>query len=140
MIVGVYTRTVDITYWGFRCPVASRALTRRADFLSALRVMCDEQPDLFASEMIYGELVGNVVRHSPGPIEVRLERDPANAVTLHVIDSGEPFEAATYSPDDPWGESGRGLFLINAFGSTVEVKAQDGGKCVSARLPGRCGE
>jgi hypothetical protein len=79
---------VNVTYWGFRCENASAAPPFRRHFRRVIDVLTAEGSDRFAAELIFGELVGNVVRHSPGPIEVRLEFSDRTTI-LSVTDEGQ---------------------------------------------------
>ena len=77
---------------------------------------------------MFGELVGNVVRHAPGPIEIELTFKDEQAV-LAVRDRGIGFVSASDElPLDPYTESGRGLFLVHAFaGTSPVIRARSGG-------------
>jgi len=81
---------------------------------------------LHACELILAELVGNVVRHTPGPAEIVLDLSLRYAV-LHVVDSGSGFRHIARLPADPMSELGRGLFLINALARDFTVMAHAGG-------------
>jgi anti-sigma regulatory factor (Ser/Thr protein kinase) len=125
---------VNVTYWGFRCENASAAPPFRRHFRRVIDVLTAEGSDRFAAELIFGELVGNVVRHSPGPIEVRLEFSDRTTI-LSVTDEGEPFDPAAELPEDPWADSGRGLFLVHALGSPMEIKPRpERGKTICVEL------
>src|SRR6185503_15066843 len=58
--------------WTFAASNADRALEARNCFLDYVRAWAVETSDLDAARMVYAELVGNVVRHAPGPIWVGL--------------------------------------------------------------------
>ncbi len=91
--------------------------------------------DLSASELIVGELLGNVARHTPGLAEVILEVK-STVATLRVIDGGPCFDASVNCDiGDVLSESGRGLFLIQALTNDFTVEWTGEGNCVSAVLP-----
>ena len=66
--------------------------------------------DFLAAEIIFGELIANVVRHAPGPISATVTRT-ADCI-LEVRDQGAGFEYAPRAVNDLLSESGRGLFLV----------------------------
>lgn len=92
------------------------------------------EEDLPSVELILGELLSNVARHTPGEAEVTLESKDGVAV-LRVCDKGTPFAAETRQFPDVFAESGRGLFLVRALAREVEIERRGGGNCVSAVLP-----
>jgi PAS domain S-box-containing protein len=103
------------SHWVFHSHDAMRAEGARYQFVERLRDLATSESDLASAELIFGELIGNVVRHGPGPIDVDLEWEDERAV-LHVMDRGPHFTPKTDIPSDVWSEDGRGLFLIAALG------------------------
>jgi signal transduction histidine kinase len=93
-----------------------------------------EDSDFAAAELIIGELLGNVIRHAPGPIRVRAEWEGPEA-KLVVEDSGRGFSL----PQPPAGraqQSGRGLALVQAFARSLLVRYEPGrGTTVEVVLP-----
>ncbi len=88
-----------------------------------------------AAELVYGELVGNAVRHAPGRIVVRLDWDDDTPV-LTVHDEGRSFRPNIRLPDDPLSEHGRGLYIVRALALSLDVENIEGdGSQVLARLP-----
>jgi anti-sigma regulatory factor (Ser/Thr protein kinase) len=88
--------------------------------------------------VIFSELVGNAVRHAPGPLNLSLEFREGEA-DLHVIDSGPGFQYQPVLPDDVWSESGRGLFLVSKLARRVHVERIPGnGSHIVATLPLGC--
>ena len=116
---------------------AGTAFAARPTFSNYLRryVDCDEACD--AAELIFGELLGNVARHAPGPAEVRFCWDGA-AGTLEIHDTGNGYEMIAVLPDE-MSESARGLFLIAAFGGKElnTYRADDGRNVTHVVLPVR---
>ena len=106
--------------WAFDAENAQVAQGARAQLLQYLRAE-QADGDFDAAELIFGELVGNVVRHAPGPIEVQVQWKGATP-RLHVIDRGKGFRAAIGAPSDLLKESGRGLFLVNALGKNITIE------------------
>jgi PAS domain S-box-containing protein len=103
------------SHWVFHSHDAMRAEGARFQFVERLRELATPESDLPSAELIFGELIGNVVRHGPGSIDVDLEWEGERAV-LHVMDRGPHFEPVVALPGDVWSEDGRGLFLIAALG------------------------
>jgi len=68
--------------------------------------------DIRAAELVFGELVGNAVRHAHGAIDVEVNWDDPAAPVLSVVDDGPGYSAPIVRPAND-AESGRGLFLIS---------------------------
>jgi anti-sigma regulatory factor (Ser/Thr protein kinase) len=121
--------------WAFQADDATAAQDARNALVAYLRSRGSEDSDFGAAELIFGELVGNVVKHAPGPITIELVWD-GESPTLRVADRGPGFELRTMLPADLMSEGGRGLFLASTFGADLRVtKVPDGGSRVSATLP-----
>lgn len=121
--------------WSFEAENARAAQAARGSFMARLQKEATPESDFAAAEIIFGELVGNVVRHAPGSIDVALEwRD--NRAVLHVVDRGPGFEYTLPANIDLLSESGRGLWLAHQFGEQVTVECLPGfGAHVSVVLP-----
>jgi PAS domain S-box-containing protein len=123
--------------WAFQADDASAAHDARTALLAYLRGRGSDDSDFNAAELIFGELVGNVVKHAPGPITIELVWD-RETPTLRVADKGPGFELRAALPADLMSEGGRGLFLAAAFGTDLRVtRIAEGGSRVSATLPVR---
>ena len=72
------------------------------------------------AELVLGELIGNIVRHAPGALEVIVDLSSANPV-LHVIDEGPGFERSPMLPSDLLSESGRGLYIVSEMTDEFSV-------------------
>jgi PAS domain S-box-containing protein len=121
--------------WSFDAEDARAAQHARGDFIARLQAEAHAQSDFAAAEIIFGELVGNVVRHAPGAIDVSLEWSEGRAV-LHVIDRGPGFEYTLPQEVDLLSEGGRGLWLCHQFSSRVVIEFLRGyGSHVCAVLP-----
>src|SRR6185437_146115 len=115
---------------------AQAAEHARGEFLEQLRLHTDNAALLTTGELVFGELIGNVVRHAPGPVEIYLDWDAKNRAVIHVIDTGPPFESNRDLPPDILSESGRGLFIIRQVSSHLRVERIAGhGNHVSVELP-----
>lgn len=120
--------------WSFDAENAKAASDARGEFMEYLRRHA-VAGDMMAAEVIFGELIGNVVRHAPGPIEVQIEWGDAHP-TLHVIDRGSGFNRRPELPSDPLTESGRGLYIIEALSRLLHVEyLAHYGTHISVELP-----
>lgn len=105
----------------------------RGEYLRALEQEAGSASfDHFVAELIFAELVGNVVRHASGPVDVRLSCDNGDAV-IEVYDRGKGFHYPPRVPEHPLAEYGRGLFLVAQFSKQLNVQTLPSqGSCVSA--------
>jgi anti-sigma regulatory factor (Ser/Thr protein kinase) len=121
--------------WTFDSGSSAQARTSRSQFMSILHSYGERGSDFDAAETIFGELVGNVVRHAPGPVEVRLQWDSQFPV-LTVHDEHESFIPNFSLPRDQFQESGRGLFIVKSLARSVRVRdIEDDGTKVTVVLP-----
>lgn len=82
------------------------------------------------------ELIGNVLRHAPGPARIALTVNAA-AVVLSVSDEHPEIPIALPKTDSAWdldAEGGRGLAIIAAM-AQISVRRAKGRKRVTARFP-----
>ena len=121
--------------WHFRSADAADALSERRAFAEFLRTRCTPESDWQAAEIVFGELVANVVRHAPGPIEIMLRSNTRGAVKLEVCDTAIHFTIARPVEPPLYSEGGRGLHIIWQLCSNLSrTKTPNGGK-VSVVLP-----
>lgn len=108
--------------WTFSTDDARAAADARSQFVQFLRgVNCDDEM-VDRAELVFGELLGNVVRHAPGPVEVSFERRNGGGV-LHLIDSGTPFPLVDRRlPEDAFSDVGRGLFIVQHLTSDLHAE------------------
>lgn len=107
---------LDASASGFYFEIGDATLAHhvRAMFRRYLLAHGGPQEGVDIAELIFGELLGNVTRHAPGPVEVRLRWTPQ--AILHLTDSGPGYEVGAPVLPPDWSESNRGLFLIEALG------------------------
>jgi anti-sigma regulatory factor (Ser/Thr protein kinase) len=80
------------------------------------------------AEIVFGELIGNVVRHASACTVAEIALDCSGPQTiLHVFDRGPGFRHTSRLPADIFAESGRGLFLIDAMTDEFSVCERSGG-------------
>jgi PAS domain S-box-containing protein len=109
--------------WSFKVEDARAAENARTEFVHHLRTRITDRTLIENAELIFGELIGNVVRHAPGPVEVDLDWSEGVPV-LHVIDTGKPFTPPQRLPDE-MSESGRGLYIVQRIGRDLRVERID---------------
>ncbi len=121
-------------YWHFDAENAQAAGEARREFVEKLHDTGLFGETFESAELIFGELVGNVVRHAPGPIDVQLDFEGSSPV-LHVVDRGRGFVRDPALPVNPLSESGRGMYIISRLASNVRVERIPGfGNHVAATL------
>jgi PAS domain S-box-containing protein len=126
--------------WKFASDDARTAHVARSSFVAYLRAHDVRESDIEAAEVVFGELVGNVVRHAPGPIDVELAWNPG-APLLIVRDRGGGFVADSMTlPEDQYSETGRGLYLVRTFANPPAVRRRsEGGSEITVQLALRNG-
>ncbi len=127
--------------WQFQAADARAAYAMREEYFRNITTLCaPSEEELANCGLIFAELVGNAVRHAPGPLSVSLERR-GDELVLHVIDRGPGFRYEPALPPSIWSEGGRGLFLVSALASDVQVERLAGlGTHVTVTLPVLCSE
>lgn len=123
-------------HWRFESADAHEAHHARSELVAHLRERATDDSDIDAAALVYGELVGNVVRHAPGPIAVALEWHAGIAV-LRVRDKGPGFDARGIGEPEPLAESGRGLFIVRTLVPYLRVSRREPGTEAVAWLPVR---
>jgi anti-sigma regulatory factor (Ser/Thr protein kinase) len=121
--------------WQFRADDARFALSLRHAFVEQLRAQCTPQSDCENAGIILSELVANVVRHAPGPIEISARSDTHGLVTLDVCDTGDGFTPVPSLPATPYSESGRGLYIVAQLCARLATSRLTNGHKVSVVLP-----
>ncbi|HEY4439949.1 MAG TPA: SpoIIE family protein phosphatase [Candidatus Elarobacter sp.] len=127
--------------WHFTAGDAASTDHARGEFVEQLRRRGLDEASVAAAALVFGELVANVVRHAPGPIEVELAGDGTDLVLI-VRDRGPTFAPGDGAlPTDALAEGGRGYFLIGRYAELQRVRARrGGGNEVRVRIPrGRSG-
>jgi serine phosphatase RsbU (regulator of sigma subunit)/anti-sigma regulatory factor (Ser/Thr protein kinase) len=122
--------------WRFEAGDSAVAYAIKRDFMATLNDLAEASAEsVEACELIFAELIGNVVRHAPGPLSISLCATGPD-VTLHVIDEGPGFDFRPALPDDVWAECGRGLYLISKLSRDVAVSHLPGyGSHITVMLP-----
>ena len=93
------------------------------------------EADVCTAELLFSELVGNVLRHSGGTAEVALDATGDYPV-MHVLDRGSGFTFHARLPNDVMSESGRGLYIASMLARDLSVVPRpEGGSHARAVLP-----
>lgn len=121
--------------WAFETDNAGLAHATRHTFVKILREAGVREKQLDAAETVFGELLGNVVRYAPGPIEIVFDWNHGAAPVLHVLDRGPGFAFTPKLPLDVLSERGRGLFIVWSLAEDFNVTPRhDGGAHARAVL------
>lgn len=123
--------------WHFRSEDAVQALKARRSFADFLHGSCEAGSDISSAEIVFGELISNVIRHAPGPIAIDVQSDAFGLVTLTVLDNGAQFPIGYHVPPPAYSESGRGLYISSVLCAHMTVGRTDNGNRVVATLPVR---
>lgn len=129
-----WTLKADSSGFSFRIADASLANNARTIFQRYLTSQVDPDSDVDGAELIFGELLGNVARHAPGAIDVRLRWNGPVAI-LEVGDSGPGYAIGDVHLPADFAESRRGLFLVAAFGRDLRVRHHEGHTTTTVTLP-----
>ncbi len=129
-----WTLKADSSGFVFRIADASLAINARSIFQRYLAAQVDAASDLYGAELIFGELLGNVARHAPGAIDVRLRWNGRTAI-LEVADEGPGYSVADVHLPNDFAESCRGLFLVSSFGRDLAVRSDGGRTTTTVTLP-----
>lgn len=121
--------------WQFHAADAAEALSFRRDFVDFLRACCTDDSDCDGAEIVFGELVTNVMRHAPGAIQITLQSDVHGLVMLDVCDTGDAFAIAPALPATLFSASGRGLYIVSQLCPYLSSTRTANGNRVSAILP-----
>jgi len=122
--------------WTFDALDESSGHAARLAFVAELKAGGVKPDEVFTSELIFGELLGNVARHAAGPIEIVMDWTPGSPPVLHVLDEGPGFVVVPRLPSDLLSERGRGLFLVWSLAEEFNVTKRTGpGSHARAVLP-----
>ena len=115
-----------------REPAAAKAVQHA--FLAELEHQGIPPDDLFVAELVFAELLGNVVRYAPSEVEVILDWMGPNPV-LHMLDEGPGFHPIPRLPPDALSERGRGVFIVASLARDFHVMPRaEGGSHARAVL------
>jgi anti-sigma regulatory factor (Ser/Thr protein kinase) len=119
--------------WRLQAVCGSEALAARGSFVEFLQDLGMRRSECHCAEMVFGELVGNAVRHAPGPIDISAHRETHGPVVLEICDTG-PYFKLSCRPPQPESESGRGLYIVSLLATDVWSENTGCGNRVTAIL------
>ncbi len=100
--------------WRFESAEQIYPSSLRGDIMALLHDRGAPDSDFGSAELIYGELISNVIRHARGKVSVRLDWND-DFPRLCVCDEQHFVAPTVRLPADPFAESGRGLFIVKAL-------------------------
>ena len=103
----------------------SLAIDARQVFSRYLTSYATAESDVISAELIFGELLGNVARHAPGPIDISFGWEDGEAI-LRMIDCGPGYSVEHTRLPAEFSESSRGLFLIDNYSKSFTVHQKHG--------------
>jgi PAS domain S-box-containing protein len=124
---GAAKREVDalIERWTFDTADAGAAQRLRRTICTRLESLRASAAELYAAELVFGELAANAARFAPGSVDVALDLSTPLPV-LHVLDGGSAFSARGVLPADELAERGRGLFIVEKLTEDFQISARPG--------------
>jgi PAS domain S-box-containing protein len=114
-----------LSRWIFDVHDADAAVLVRRAFTQQLQAENISPEDIAMAELVFMELIGNVVRYAPGQVEIVVDWSGVIPV-LHAIDHGPGFSHSPKLPD-LFAESGRGIYLIAMLTEEFEILKVPGG-------------
>ncbi len=112
--------------WLFHAGDAADARGSRPSFALYLRACGVAPDDIALAELVFGELLGNVVRHAPGPVDIGFAWQGHHG-RLRFADRGAGIAPRETVTPSPFAESGRGWLIIETLGITPAVSVRAGG-------------
>ncbi|MEA2665164.1 MAG: hypothetical protein QOI11_2108, partial [Candidatus Eremiobacteraeota bacterium] len=106
--------------WTFDANDGGLAQAAREAFVARLAAAGIGRDEQLAAEVVFGEIVGNAARYTPGPVDLALRRSGSRLV-LAVLDRGPGFRWRAVRPADD-SENGRGLFLVERLARAVHAE------------------
>ncbi len=104
----------------------------RSAFAIFLRDIGAPEAEVFAAEIVIGELLANTYRYTAGDVRVTFDLDSCGA-SLAVSDRGAGPRLPATLPD-PQSETGRGLYIVQSLAEAIEATQRDGWTEIRADL------
>jgi PAS domain S-box-containing protein len=112
--------------WRFAGDDVERAVSARREFAEALAAAGFEDDAVSGAQLVFGELLGNAIRHGSGRIEASLVWASDRPV-IHVLDEGPGFRSDMPSLPPQLSENGRGLYIVGSIAEDFSVMRRAGG-------------
>ena len=126
MTVAHVEHASQLSHWSFDVNDGEMARTVRKAVMTELERGGVTGNAMAAAELVFSELIGNVVRFAPRWADVTLDWAGENPV-LHVLDGGPGFHHAPKLPESPLSEAGRGLFIVTELTHEFQVVPRPNG-------------
>lgn len=126
MTVAHVEKSARLAHWSFDVSDGEMARAVRKEVLDHLERGGVSGDAKAAAELIFSELVGNVVRFAPRWADVTLDW-AGDSPVLHVLDGGPGFHHAPKLPDSLLSEAGRGLFIVTKLTRDFKVAPRPNG-------------
>ena len=127
-----------LSHWSFDARDAVAARDVRAELVNELQRVPLTDAGVANAELVFAELIGNVLRYAAKWVDVTLDASGALPV-LHILDGGPGFRYSPRLPLDVLNESGRGLFIVAQLTEEFHVtKRPLGGSHARAVLSRSC--
>ena len=121
--------------WAFAVSDQGAAATARREIVAVLRDRGATDTDTSLAELVFSELLGNVVRHCTDHVEFALDIS-SDVPILHALDRGPGFTYNALLPKDIMSVSGRGLFIVRSLISELTItRRPNGGSHARAVFP-----
>ncbi len=124
-----------IRTWRFAAEDVRQAVEARRALADVLRESGFEADEIAGAQLVFGELLGNAIRHANGEIEASLVWAGTHPV-IHVLDDGPGYRSQTPQLPSQLSESGRGLYIVASIAEDFSVvRRARGGSHARAVLP-----
>jgi serine phosphatase RsbU (regulator of sigma subunit)/anti-sigma regulatory factor (Ser/Thr protein kinase) len=121
--------------WVFAVGDQVAAREARQEIVAVLHDRGATDADTGLTELVFSELLGNVVRHCSEEVEFALDIS-GDVPILHTLDRGPGFTYNARLPKDIMSDSGRGLFIVRSLISDLNItRRTDGGSHARAVMP-----
>ena len=120
--------------WAFSVKDSTAAAEARQGIVAVLQRYGATEAEAITSELVFSELLGNVIRYTSDDVEFALDIC-GDAPVLHALDRGPGFTFSARLPMDMLSEGGRGLFIVRSLTHDLNVtRRTDGGSHARAVL------
>jgi PAS domain S-box-containing protein len=112
--------THGVWSWSFDASDVAAARATQRTFAELLASGGMPADDVVNAELVFAELIGNVLRYASRIVHVALDRTGESPV-LHVLDQGGGFEHKPQLPTDILSERGRGLYIVSHLSKELSI-------------------
>lgn len=116
----------QLSHWSFDSSDSDVTRDVRQEVVEELRRGGLNTESLQRAELVFSELLGNVVRYASRWVDVTLDWNGASPV-LHVLDGGPGFRHVPRLPESLLSEHGRGLYIVDRLTDEFHVNRRPHG-------------